>query len=156
MQIDKLIPATKFIIDLSFGYTNGFIPLNEYHSISLNYAQFLTQPLTLGMFVPVDDDGEAIELPHSEEYMSRHSMYHNELFAFREAKSKVLFEGFVLEYIFNPGGSFQIIKPDNTQQICIYKAQPNYFIWNFKTVEELSHRCDLQLTPTAKKQIYGR
>ena len=56
-----------------------------------NYSKFLKQPLTLGMFVPCDLDGNLLEYPdhnyNSMEYMDEFDVYN-------EAKNRVLFEGF--------------------------------------------------------------
>jgi len=146
MQIDKLIPATKFIIDLSFGYTNGFIPLNEYHSVSLNYAQFLTQPLTLGMFLPCDADGNLLlGKPLSPAADSEWDRWEKEQPIFEEAKSKVLFEGFEYD---------SIMQKTFNKENGIY-ADKRILEKGNHTVEFLTDRSP-KLTPTAKKLIYGR
>ena len=59
----------------------------------LNYANFLKQPLTLGMFVPCDDDGNVLE------FKERHNCineieFDQKLLDFQDAKSKILFNGF--------------------------------------------------------------
>jgi len=158
-DIEKLIPMVDFVAEID---SLKYWDIDSKYEAILKYAEFLKQPLTLGMFVPVNSDGEVTEEPLKSDYASKPfnesgecKVYFDDLHIYNKAKENVLFEGFVLEYIFNPGGSFQIIKPNNTQQICIYKAQPDYFIWNFKTVEDISYRYELILTQTAKNLIYG-
>lgn len=50
----KLISMKDYVIEFS----------NILNSAELRkYAEFLDQPLTLGMFVPCDEDGEVLEVP---------------------------------------------------------------------------------------------
>lgn len=79
MEKFTLKTMTDFLLEQSENYLKGFIALNEYHSITLNYANFLKQPLTLGMFVPCDEDGNLL--------VSFDDRY-------EESKERVLFEGF--------------------------------------------------------------
>ena len=73
---------TDFVLEL--GKTNQIELSDEaFIDVVLNYAQFLKQPLTLGMFVPCDEDGNILET-----YDPRH----------QQAKERVLFE-FQLEYL---------------------------------------------------------
>ena len=67
----------------------------------LNYANLLKQPLTLGMFVPCDDDGNVLEEPYKDmwdNFINSHFGHFNEsytyCFNYQIAKSKVLFNGF--------------------------------------------------------------
>ena len=60
------------------------------------YANFLKQPLTLGMFVPSDENGNVLE------FTERHNCineieFDQKLLDFQDAKSKVLFNGFYLD-----------------------------------------------------------
>ena len=58
-----------------------------------DYANFLKKPLTLGMFVPCDDDGNVLAEPlHIELYEG--STYDVDCKIYEIAKSKVLFTGF--------------------------------------------------------------
>lgn len=50
---------TAFILDL--GKTNQIDLSNEaFIDVVLNYANFLKKPLTLGMFIPVDEDDNVL------------------------------------------------------------------------------------------------
>lgn len=61
------------------------------------YAKFLKQPLTLGMFVPCDDEGNVLEEP-KQTYLTcsffEHQQFFNKQKKYEKAKEKVLFEGF--------------------------------------------------------------
>ena len=62
-----------------------------FEEIVHNYANFLKQALTLGMFVPCDDDGNVLEEPT--EY-SNGQYDAVELYEYEKSQSKVLFNGF--------------------------------------------------------------
>ena len=55
-----------------------------------NYANFLNQPLTLGMFVPCDEDSEPLKETHLIRGVDAKSQAHNKIVI--EAKERVLFE----------------------------------------------------------------
>lgn len=73
----------------------------------LNYANFLQQPITLGMFIPCDEEGNVLELPKNCNVPCSPSDWHEgskcaecrrEVYAWDEAKERVLFEGFELVF----------------------------------------------------------
>lgn len=151
----KLVSMTDFILSQSEKYLNGFITLTEFHKYTLNYANFLKQPLTLGMFVPVKDD-EVMIKPKISNYDKEEleaSVMGVDVVNFNEAKSKVLFQDFFTSEIYPPSKSFELIQEDKKNQICIYKDRPDYFIWNYKTIEELTEK-KLVITQTAINQIF--
>ncbi|REC45402.1 hypothetical protein [Chryseobacterium pennipullorum] len=100
----KLIPMTTFVIEY---YSNeGYADL-QILSLMKNYANFLKQPLTLGMFVPVDELGNVLKEPKN--YTSWKSLEHNdgkrmsaagfaEYGNYQKAEEKVMFEGFRVDY----------------------------------------------------------
>lgn len=72
---------------------------SEFKETIVNYAKFLSQPLTLGMFVPVDEEGNVLSEPEmyyrqtgfdevTPEYDAK------EVEEYQQAKERVLFEGF--------------------------------------------------------------
>ena len=65
----------------------------------VNYAKFLKQYLSLGMFVPCDDEGNVLEEPKDYEQRLPNMMteYNDEIYRYKQAKDKVLFEGFHIE-----------------------------------------------------------
>lgn len=128
---------------------------SSYLTDIFNYANFLKQPLTLGMFVPVDAEGNFLEEPHNDglndSFFKMQIAFHEEK-KYIESKEKVLFEGFQLNY-FTEQRSFEVIDGFGCK-VCVYKSQPDYFIWNHILIESLT-KIDVTLTETAIKMIYG-
>ncbi len=64
---------------------------------NLKYAQFLKQPLNSGMFVPCDIEGNVLEEPKRISYSYNpiiNEMHDNKVIRYKQAKERVLFEGF--------------------------------------------------------------
>ena len=87
----KLITMTDFVL-------NQEQKLNESHLIAepaidsiFNYAKFLKQPLTLGMFMPCDEEGNVLKEPY-EVYDDETEEFIDYMVDFHEAKDKVLFK----------------------------------------------------------------
>jgi hypothetical protein len=110
----------------------------------VNYANFLKQPLNLGMLVPCDNDENILEEPiyttnHSdgcyckecEEETKRCSNLQNQ---YQKAKEKVLFEGFENSTIDELKIMFKICKLNIIEDLLNYKEE-------------------IQLTENAIKQI---
>ncbi|WP_426473437.1 hypothetical protein [Chryseobacterium balustinum] len=158
----KLISMTDFVLlKTSQGKTTGNIFTPEYKLECIeNYANFLKQPLTLGMFVPCDENGNPLPEPQmrpernsfDEEDMDYDAQ---ELYEYIQAKEKVLFKGFTK----NESELF-----NNELQLSIYldtyefmqHCENGYGGGSFsgQNLENLA-MCDLQieLTPSALKQI---
>lgn len=58
----RLIPMTSFVID--YYSHEGYADLQTLQLMK-NYANFLRQPLSLKMFVPIDSDGEIMKEPEN-------------------------------------------------------------------------------------------
>lgn len=99
-----------------------------------NYTKFLKQPLTLGMFVPCDENGD--ELTDPENIDIDGVQYYAQLNEYEEAEQYVLFEGFQVK-----GGR------SVARAIC----------QTLQTVEDLTNKKTplqpLTLTPSALKAI---
>ena len=113
----KLSSMTDFVLEQG----GASVESDLFYFLCSNYAQFLKQPLTLGMFVPCVDNEVFNYSKHGgkEQY--------------KQAKERVLFEGFNQDYIVIPT-----------------------FLVNFKkTVEDLISisYLEITLTPSAIKQI---
>ena len=93
----KLISMTDFVLEqskLKFTNSGRWDEARWYNS--LKYANFLKQPLTLGMFVSCDD-GNVLEIPTKEN--SNNTIDHDtKLMDYNDSKSKVLFNGFYVTY----------------------------------------------------------
>jgi len=108
-----------------------------------NYAHFLSQKLTLGMFVPTDENGNVLKDPWATDNDAG-SEKEIEQINYNNAKSKVLFEGCKAE---NRTGSYWSVYAPEDKIIWVQ--------WNdSKTIESLIYT-ELTLTETATKQIYG-
>ncbi len=99
----KLISMTDFVLDLQETESKGKGTLDN----AINYAKFLKQPLTLGMFVPCDDDDNVFEKPI---YQNLSPAFHNNksgnnykkrfellCMAYDLRRSKVIFKGFEIK-----------------------------------------------------------
>ncbi len=133
-------------------HKNGHEFMNVWNAV-FSYAQFLKQPLTLGMFIPCDLEGNVLEEPthHGKSIETSRET----LKEYQEAKDRVLFEGFEAIKWEHGGNSYSVRKnhgTDNEVQVCYYKAIPYYFVWSFDNIEQLTNK-HLELTPTAQKQI---
>lgn len=89
-----------------------------------DYANFLRQPLTLGMFVPVGENGEVLEEP--KEYKGD---YDSELLEWEYAWDKVIFEGW--QVIGHEEGFTEIELTDRNLWISFYKGRSE--ITNYST-----------------------
>ena len=119
-----------------------------------NYANFLKQPLELGMFVPCDEDGNVVEKPEENDlngsFLKMQINYNKEV-KWEFAKERCLFEGF--ELIIKPNGNRYIQK---NETIIFYNTENDNGVWRvnrkFISIEDLV-KYNLKLTPTAQKQL---
>jgi len=96
MKDNKLISMVEFVLENQKNRTEDWRHKEGYHSECntamlvnvYNYANFLKQPLTLGMFVPCDL-GNVLEEPNCpSQYMGKQSYADR----YKKAKERVLFE----------------------------------------------------------------
>jgi len=103
----------------------------------IKYAEFLKTPLSLGMFVPCDLEGNPLSIGRFEDHEAAHR--------YLEAKNRVLFK--------------HSLKAKVVDGICELKEEDvagNQFFWKEATVERLIDIFnDIELTKTAIKQIFG-
>lgn len=125
----NLIAMTDFAI-----YQNSIV--GDFRKPVFYYAKFLKQPLELWMFVPCDEDGNILEHPQGySDFLEFSEIYpYGDYFTgicknYQQAKEKCLFEGY--------DGTIEQL-----QSLIKLKI----------TVENMV-KYDLQLTPTAVKQI---
>ncbi|MGU3377679.1 hypothetical protein [Chryseobacterium sp. M5A1_1a] len=142
---EKIIPAEE----------NG--PVRDWDRIFtqrvISYCRFLQQPITLGMFVPVDEQGNVLEEPNQEKYgwYSAKSFDEESLWVYQDGETKynealeqwdkcgekVLFKGFYKEFnaVRSPDGGYL-----------------HFESLNGKIIETIIG-ADLELTTSALKQI---
>lgn len=146
----KLINMTEFVLEQQKRVPKDLNLLNNYKLI-INYAKFLSQPLTLSMFVPCDENGNPLEKPDPEHYgylegygfegQNGESSYNVDFRKYSQAEKQVLFEGF------ENGGGFGFnswIDMYIDDELCE----------NYKTIENLlNFGYNLHLTESAIKHI---
>ena len=100
----KLISMSDYVLEQNKKLNNATEAYEQYCKI-VDYANFLKQPLKLEMFFPCDEDGNVLEYPIDIYYRPDfdcqkfpQECYQHDLEAFENAKEKVLFEGFEIEY----------------------------------------------------------
>lgn len=143
----KLISMTDFVLEQSQKIEDlhdNLCCAIAYNKIE-NYANFLKQPLELGMFVPCDEDGNLFSEFQLEILNSNDEVYELRK-VFQQAKERCLFEGFKLDtkYLWLKNSLFMICDDFN-------ESFKKYGI-----IEDLLNKYltkDIELTQTAIKQI---
>ena len=175
----NLISMTDFVLQEHNKMMNWQPPYDRNNcsvgSVVVNYAKFLSQKLELWMFVPcklVDGVWVVLEEPKKYEYVCSNPSnelvedvelnYNIAVQEYQEAKERVLFEGF--EIInkgkwskTNPLCGLWLSNKNNDCKPFSYcsKGYPKEYYWaniNSEKIEDLV-KYNLELTPTAKKQI---
>lgn len=142
MKEMKLIPMVQFVLEHPASHDYEWQLKNH-----LNYANFLSQPLALWMFVPVGDNGEVLEEPY---FDGENDMYYGAAKdAYNKAKSRCLFEGFevVKTGIKTPWQTHNKGCPID-QFVSAYRM-------GSETVESMLSSVEPFLTQTAITQIFG-
>ena len=161
----KLISMTDFVLEQNEKIKKEKYGIESYYStiqVSINYANFLKQPLKLEMFVPLDDGGNILEEPiffepNNENEIGNYQILIDEYY---EARAKVLFEGFdlnqkdfsKLENIFCLTKECFQITFFTKEKGCFMDNLKTNKTYEIKTIEDLIEY-DLQLTENAIKQI---
>lgn len=116
----------------------------------VNYANFLRQPLTLGMFIACDKEGNVLEKPKKYDLWLKGYFVHTQLdkyYQYRKAKERVLFEGFTISENDGSDGRFWTVsKGDVSFQWD--SAENEFFMMSGFTIESLV-KYNLTLTQTA-------
>lgn len=107
--------------------------LNTQIQIWRNYANFLNQPLTLGMFVPCDLEGNVLPAPYETPKWNTIDWRKEDAEEWKQAKKRILFEIEGMEYHVNEIA--EEINGSTIEDLCI--NNPNR----------------ITLTPTAQKQL---
>lgn len=141
----NLKPMTDFVLEtMSTGLQTGDIYTPEYKlELIEKYAQFLKQPLTLGMFVPCDEEGNYLKEQPEWCFANVGSEHFKKQKKYWEAKEKVLFKGFETDE--DPYYTFRI------KYKCFWAA---FYGVEGKHIEYLLQMfTDVELTESAIKQI---
>lgn len=161
METFRLISMTEFVLQQNKEFTKGK-PLHETNwekefeklsKLLIRYAEFLRQPLTLAMFVPVDEEVNVLAKPKLTVHQEAHFDL-DEMEIYHKAQKKVLFEGFILngEHLENKQLHLKIYI--DTFEFVEYHDNGYGGGYIGESIENLSN-CNLQitLTPSALKQI---
>lgn len=155
----KLIPMTDFVIE--YYSHEGYADLQTLKLMN-NYANFLREPLTLELFVPVGQTGNILKEPKN--YTSWKSLEHNrkepydpessiasdEYRLYQEAEQKCLFEGFKIAY---NGYSVVRITAVYNEAIELSFNKNERMFQKFKDVESLTYFDEIYLNETALKKL---
>lgn len=155
----KLIPMTTFVIEY---YSNeGYADLQTLNLMN-NYANFLKHHLTLGMFVPIDTDGNVLKEPKN--YSSWKALKHNDLVTddtpvisgfeeyniYKKAEQNCFFEGFKVAY---NGYSVVRITASYDESIELSFNKNDSKFQTFTDIESLTIFNEIYLSSTALKTI---
>lgn len=154
----KLIPMTTFVLE--YYAHEGYADLQTL-SLMNNYANFLKKSLTLGMFVPVDPNGNVLKEPKN--YASWKSLEHNdsddertdmagfeEYGEYQKAERNCMFEGFRVDY--NGYSKVRIVASYDTS-IELSFNKNDLIPTGFNDVESLTVFDDIFLTSNALRLI---
>ena len=157
----KLVKMTDFVLQIEaevekedYQVVAWQTKIHGYSRIN-KYARFLKKPLTLGMFIPCDDDGNVLNKPkffYTEENIKKLKdveieialSKNKEVENYKEAKSKVLFKGF--EYKKELDNNYTIFIDNNYSDykflisFCLIQKKIkfiNSIELNIKTIEDL-------------------
>ncbi|KPH14391.1 hypothetical protein [Chryseobacterium sp. ERMR1:04] len=152
----KLIPMTTFVIE--YYLNEGYADLQTL-SLMNNYANFLKQPLTLGMFIPVDANGNVLKEPKN--YSVWKTLKHNdgekndgvgfeENRIYQIAERNCYFEGF--DIVYNGYSIVRIVASyNNSIELSFNKSDLKCS--TFTDIESFTVLDEIYLTPTALKTI---
>ncbi|MBK1896739.1 hypothetical protein [Chryseobacterium paridis] len=155
----KLIPMTTFVLE--YYSHEGYADLQTLNLMN-NYANLLKHPLTLGMFIPVDADGNVLKEPKN--YVSWKSLEHNtkhinensavpgfeENNIYQRAEQNCFFEGFKVAY--NGYSVVRIVASyDDAIELSFNKIDQKF--QTFEDIESLTVFDEIYLSATALKAI---
>ena len=109
----KLQSMVDYVLEQPKTITSTFVDLikvKNSHIKIINYANFLSMPLTLSMFVPVDEDGNVLEQPKIIEisrFQKPNKSFESFQLDYQKTLDNVLFEGFELIKTYGDYASIQ-------------------------------------------------
>lgn len=151
----NIIDLRTYVLEQSESIKNAPEAFDKYVNI-VNYAKFLSMPLELKMFVPIDKNGNILKgKPLSPATDDEWDRWEKEQPKFDKAKAEVIFEGFEIETDMYKQTKRSIIwMPDRIHQVyrklefCNGEVKTFLFNEEFKDVESLI-KFNLTLTEQA-------
>lgn len=148
---------TDFVLE-----KNGNVLNSELAILTVNYAMFLKQPLTLGMLFPCGERYQNV-LKEPNRFNFEHDRdYETYLKTYAEAKEKVLFEGFMNVDTRKEGQIYFALKQSHKKNNIDYIMNYAFGLFfvnasneksRLNTIEDLLNFHELILTESAIKQI---
>jgi hypothetical protein len=133
-----LCRMTEFTLNAFKAFTDVEAP--ELHntdqlSANIEYAEFISRPVTLGDLVPTNEKGEVLEKPEGYTDGRSNADIEARRFEYEAAEKRVIFDCEIIKTSEN--GSFRI-EDKNGGFIGYWKSLPKYFVWNdkIKTLED--------------------
>ncbi len=109
----KLIAMTDYVKSIEGqGNINIILTKSEQHEKCLRYANFIKQPLTLGMFVPCDLHGNTLEKPTTEDLEAYRK--------YQQANDRVVFKDCVYDH------DIKTVRPPKEYADMFYNRKNNY------------------------------
>jgi len=143
--MEKLISMVDYVLE---NEKQPYIEGTKYKDI-INYASFLKQPLTLGMFVPCDLDGNVLEDPRPMQTFDEINEFEDRYEQYKEALEKCFFSGYK---VISENQLYVDISDGYNLQFRWVKE--GFFMFNRNvTIEKFSEKYDLQLSQTAKTKL---
>jgi len=160
----RLISMVDFVLKQELKLDESYKEASNAIESIFRYANFLKQPLELGMFVPCDDDGDVLEEPKNfssdfeDEFNSvdRDSYvfaWYNDCKTYHVAKERVLFEGFTVKRFINKDNPCYVVsngENEVTFHIGLYTFSKGVDF--AKAIEDLIH-IKPNLTQSAIKKL---
>ncbi|WP_294267704.1 hypothetical protein [uncultured Chryseobacterium sp.] len=159
---NRLKTMADYVIDyyndtMNTPYNDGELIALDAHNF-LKYANFVKQSLTLGMFVPCDENGNVLEIPKcfgkgggwncscSDALMQ---LCTDNMAEYRKAKERVLFK----EFTISDGKEGGLMLSNGN--LVLARKMGQYYTWEFpifKSVEDIAH-FQIELTESAIKKF---
>lgn len=146
----KLISMREFVLERENMLKQTPEEMERDLYIIAQYAHFLSQPLTLGMFVPCDDRGKILEEPMFDP--SNEQYWASAQFEYERAKDRIIFEGFTVDE--------GMLKYNDRDTLFITRGNLVFYdgddIYQLFTIEDIVfYGEDPELNQQAIKQIGG-
>lgn len=148
----KLISMTDYVLEQNNKIENrDNIGLAQSHVKIVNYANFLKQPLKLGMFIPCDENDVPLYEPKANNYNMQsdvaYDLFNENTLEYQQAKERVIFDGFELVEIYRYGALLEMNFDDFSEKTTILledtiEALPTY-----------SFNPEFELTDSAIKKL---
>ena len=152
--MSKLISMTDYVMTFENEYPCA--DEKDYHNTNetvlckiIKYADFLKQPLTLGMFIPCDDEGNVLNEMYSEKENTKNKTFTQLSNEYQQVKERVIFEGITTK----KGKAYHLTELYfDKNYLFTYNSSTVNFLIVGSTIENLIE-LNLTLTETTAKKL---